>query len=139
MNSNMSLNRAIIQEIIQNLKKFFSSGFIDILLDCIDYALRDTDTYTINLKSKIKLMLKKLKTTLEQYGTDYKRLKYFAAHKSFITPLQYIIETTTDNSRKNNEVSLVLKNRTAIYISIKKTLQSFLHIPKVFDEILQPE
>jgi len=30
-----------------------------------------------------------------------------------------------------------LKNRTAIYISVKKTLKCFLEIPNVLDEIVQ--
>ncbi|EZA56085.1 hypothetical protein X777_03734, partial [Ooceraea biroi] len=49
---------------------------------------------------------------------DYKRFKYFLLHENFIQPLEYIIGTTTDECRKNNEVSMTLKNNTATYISV---------------------
>lgn len=76
-------------------------------------------------------------TSLEQFGTDYKRFKYFLIHENFIQPIQHIIGITTHECRKNNEVSMTLKNRTATYILVEKTLRNFLEIRNVFDEILQ--
>lgn len=137
INSNMSLNRLIVQEIIQNLIKFLSSGFINIIVNCVDHALKDADTYTIDVKSKIKTMILMLITVLDNFATDYKRLKYFSSHENLIQPDEHIIGITTDQCRKNNKISIKLKNCTAIYISIEKTLKSFLQIPNVFDEILQ--
>lgn len=133
LNSNMSLNRTVIQNILHNLIKLFSSGFFDIILDCIKHSLRDTETSILNLK----IMIEKLKTMWNKFGTEHKRYKYFSTHENFIEPIQYTVGTSTDISRKNNEVSLVLKNRTAINVSVKKTLLSFLNIPNVFDEIIK--
>lgn len=119
------LNRSIVQKIIDNLIKFLSSGFLNIIVNCIDHVLKDTDTYIINFKSKIKTMIYILITSLEQFGTDYKRFKYFSTHENFIQPVQYIIGIITDECRKNNEVSMTLKNRTATYISVEKTKKFF--------------
>lgn len=121
-NSIMSLNRSIIQELIDNLITFLSSGFIDILINCVDHALKkqNTDTYTINIKSKINTMMLMLTTIFKDFATDYKRFKYFISHENFIQPIEHIVGIITDECRKSNEISMVLKNRTAIYISIKK-------------------
>lgn len=132
LNSNMSLNRTVIQDILQNVIKLFSSSFLDIILDCIEHSFRDTETSVI-----LKIMIEMLKKIWEKFGTEHKRYKYFSTHKNFIEPIQYTVGTTTDNSRKNNEVSLVLKNRTAVHVSVKKTLLSFFSIPNVFDEIVK--
>jgi len=35
INFNMLLNRSLVQEIIKNLIRFLSSGFLNIILDCI--------------------------------------------------------------------------------------------------------
>jgi len=63
INSNMLLNRSLVQEIIENLIRFLSLGFLNIILDCIDHALNDTDNYIINLKFNIKTMIQMLITS----------------------------------------------------------------------------
>jgi len=72
-------------------------------------------------------------TSWEQFKTDYKRFKYFSIHDNLIQSIEYVIGFTTNESKKNNEVSLksLLKNRTIIYISVKKTLKYFLKIPDI--------
>lgn len=82
-------------------------------------------------------MVQMLITSLEKYSTDYKRFKYYSIHENFIQPVTYVIGINSDECRKNNEVSLVLKNRTGIYIPVGKTLKKFLKIPNVFDKIIQ--
>jgi len=68
----MLLNRSLVQEIIENLIRFLSLSFLNIILDCIDHALNNTDNYIINLKFNIKTMIQMLITSWEQFKTDYK-------------------------------------------------------------------
>lgn len=58
------LNRQVVQKMVQNFIKFLSSGSITIILECIDHALKDTDT----VKFKIETMVQMLITVLEKYG-----------------------------------------------------------------------
>lgn len=78
----------------------------------------------------MKTMIQMLITFLEQFGTYYKRFKYFSIHENFIQPVEHIIGIISDECRKNNKVSMILKKSDSyiayLYSCGKKTLKNFL-------------
>lgn len=73
---------------------------------------------------------------LSFFDTEYKRLQFFEKSTNFIKPDEHVIGTVSEESRKENRVSLNLKNRVCSYLPIKKQLQVFLEIPGVLASIL---
>lgn len=63
-------------------------------------------------------------------------MKLFKNSNTFIDPVPRIIGASQDTSKNNSQTSLVLKQRTAIYIPIDKTLKLFLELPNVLDKSL---
>lgn len=70
------------------------------------------------------------------FNTEYKRESFFENTKYFIRPSQIIIGTTTDESRRQNSVSLTIKDRTCSYVPIQNQLQTFFELPNVLQQIL---
>lgn len=123
---NFSLTKSDIQKIIEIIQNFFCSkllyGLEQILFNCDLEKVVDSFT--------------KISDFFSKFNTEYKRETFFEKSKYFIMPSQKIIGTATDESRRQNTVSLTIKNRTCCYVSIQKQLQMFFELPNVLQTIL---
>ncbi|XP_031340612.1 uncharacterized protein LOC116168774, partial [Photinus pyralis] len=126
----LTITKSCIQNIIQFVNAFLSSGVLDLLQKCCEVANGNT------LPSQISNMFKLLKNPFLHLDTEHKRFKYFLQSNYLIEPFEQVLGLSGTRSAKKDIVSLVLKDRSFCYIPLKKTLKLFLELPKVFDEIV---
>lgn len=129
-----SIPRNFIQKIIEYIKSFLHSGFIRILKDTLTYIINNPEV-NINKTDVLSQMCDGIIDSLNFVDTDYKRLKFFEESEMYVSPIPHVVGFSQDVSKKNNESSLVIKERTCINIDISKTLKIFLEMPGVFDKI----
>lgn len=123
--NNLSVTKSAIQNIISLLEYFFSDSLIKPLQKLVSTC--DNNNILEGLKC--------IQETFHNFGTEYKRMKHFENAKTYIKPLQFTVGTVQDESRKNNQVSLCLKNRTCSYVPITEQLKCFLELPNVLAKI----
>lgn len=118
---NLSLTKSDIQNIIEVFRNFCCSELLSrleqIILNC-------------NLNEVVN-SFKIISEYFNNFNTEYKRETFFKRSKYFIKPSQIIIGSSLDESRRQNRVSLTIKNRTCCYIPIQKQLQQFFKLPNV--------
>lgn len=129
-----TVSREYIQKIVGHIKSFLHSGIFSLLKEIL-ISLTDA-TSQLDKAKKIENVCDKITESLNNVDTDYKRMKYFKNSNTFIDPIPIIIGTSQDTSKKDNQTSLILKQRTAIYIPVDKTLKLFLELPNVLEKIL---
>lgn len=123
---NFSLTKSDIQKIMDMFQTFCCS----VLLNGLKQIISNCDL------DKIVSSFEVIASYFNEFDTEYKRELFFQNSKYYITPLQNIIGTCTEESRRKNSVSLTIKNRTCCYVPIEKQLQQFLKLPNVFQQIL---
>lgn len=132
LQSNVSISRKLVQTVIDNVKDFLNAGFLAILKEFLILPNNDFDCHLKVVHS----LLEKTQNCFNLFDTDYKRIKYVEASKAYITPVPYVIGTSFDSSRQGCSNTLVLKNRTTIFIPPSKILKLFFQIPHVLNEII---
>lgn len=130
-----SVARSFIQKITEYFKSFFHSGFISILKEILIFLV--TNPTDFDKTEVVEGICNKILNSLDFVDTDYKRINYFKKSESYILPVPITVGFSQDASKKYNETSLVLKERTAIYIPISETLKLFLELPGVLNKIIQ--
>lgn len=73
-----------------------------------------------------------LENPVKNLDTEYKRLKYFENSKSFIKPEPFSLGSVSEVIRKNQTVTLGLKQKVGYFVPIRKQLKAFLQIPGVY-------
>lgn len=109
--------------------KFLDTSGISIIKDCVDLLYTDKEAKSTEI---LRSMLQSFCTCFSAYDTEYKRLKHFENSLFYNRPMEIKLGCSPDHSNKNSSVSLVLKDRYASYISLKKSLKSFLELPGNF-------
>jgi len=123
---NLSLTKSDIQKIIEIIQSFCCLE----LLNRLEQIILNCDLNEIVSSFKV------ISKYFDNFNTEYKRESFFKNMKYFIKPSQIIIGASPDESRRQNKVSLTIKNRTCCYVPIQEQLQQFFKLPNVLQQIL---
>lgn len=121
----LTLNRALIQDIIISVSEIFSSGIITIFKNCLSSCSAD---------ERIEIC-KILENPFKNLNTEYKRMQYFENCNCLIRPIPFCIGTVEDPLRKQGQVSLSLKQQFGYFIPMRNQLSSFLGMPGVYEKM----
>jgi len=120
---NLSLTKSDIQKIIEILQSFCCLE----LLNRLEQIILNCDLNEIVSSFKV------ISKYFGNFNTEYKRESFFKNMKYFIKPSQIIIGASPDESRRQNKVSLTIKNRTC-YVPIQEQLQQFFKLPMFYNK-----
>ncbi|CAG9765739.1 unnamed protein product [Ceutorhynchus assimilis] len=135
--NNLSLTRSTVDTVIQYFIAFLNSGVFNIANELICNLNKQPDSKLSNtLHSPVLNIFEKIENCFSFLSTEYKRFKYFNSCGKFIKPIQCPIGTSTEESRKQGTVSLILKERFSVFIPMRAVLKEFLELPSVLDKIL---
>lgn len=130
------VNRAIIQDIIDSVTSFFSSGLVDSLKEIVT-ILTKLSNICADEENRILKMFDILQSPFDSISSEYKRVKFLQKCNFFVSPVQQVLGVTETAKRNQNHTSLVLRNSSLYSVPIKKTLIQFLQLPGVFEAILK--
>lgn len=125
--SNYSLPRNIVQNIINDLSETLKKP-----VEILQNKINSMDSENEQLIE----MLTMLKDIFKPCGSEYFRFKQFRTNDAFIEPLSVIIGQTLNDKRINSRMVGDITNCTYQYIPVKKTLQKFLELPFVYQNII---
>lgn len=131
---NLTLTRAVIQNVIDAIGSFLSSGFIESFKRYIEITLKK---HNLSLDNNASNMLELIEFPFVNVNTEYKRLQLFEKSNCFIKPVPYSLGTSLDVKKGKGETSRTIKTSYGYLIPLDQTLKSFLELPGVFDTILE--
>lgn len=134
---NILIPRNIIQNIINYTENFLRSGILVLVQQSMGLLINQSSYADADLGKIINTMLDQIISCFQNVNTESKRLKFFENSHCLIKPQKIKIGESTDVSKSNGNVSLVVKERLVNYIFVGKTLTYFLELPNVLTEILQ--
>lgn len=117
--SNLTINRNCVQFIISAVNSCFLKGPIQAIKDFIKLYSQKEDVINCDFFTILTQLLTLFENSLDNYNTEYKRIKYLQEFEKFIAPEQYKIGVTNDVKRGTKN-SLILKPLSSAHISLAR-------------------
>ncbi|XP_043481648.1 uncharacterized protein LOC122510809 [Leptopilina heterotoma] len=133
--SSNTLNRAQIQDVIDYMKEYSSSGFLEDLKSRVDNMLRDTNQREEDVR-ELNQMFSVLQNPFSKLETEYLRMNALEDHDCYIRPVSYIIGPGEKIKNINGQAVVTPFDLTGQHIPMQRVLKSFFELPGVLDETL---
>lgn len=129
--SSSSLNRSVVQFIIENTKILIDKILINILENLDEIHL------TSAVKENVGHIFKNILCLFENAHSEYQRLKLLENLESYIKPLPYTIgmETSLRRIDTPEEATLSVRQSRIQKVCIRTVLKKFLELPNVLSKI----
>lgn len=125
--SNCSLNRSIVQSVLENTKSLIDQVFTLVLKDLEKHVT----------KEEISTIFKNILQHFDNLNSEYLRFKQLEHINSFIKPKPYQIGVTTSLRQIDTpgQATMAVRKVQGQIICIRTILKKFLEIPNVFTKI----
>lgn len=131
----ISLNRTQVQNILEYVKEFASSGFLEILKTKTFTVLRDNNVPLENIED-LDTMFALIHNMFSGFETETQRVNALEQCHCYVGPKSYIIGVSEKMKKIEGNLVLSPVELTAQFISMKRTLKQFLELPGVFNAIM---
>lgn len=131
----VTLNRTQVQNIIDYIKNFASSDFLEVLKHKILTVARNNNIPQEEIED-LDAMFVAVREMFLDFATETLRVNALKQSHCYIGPKSYIIGVDEKIRKEGDNFVLTPVEMTGQFISIKRTLKYFLELPGVFHAIM---
>lgn len=133
--NNITFNRTQVQNILDYIKQFVSSDFLEMLKNKIFTVIRNNNVPQEEIE-ELEAMFAAINNMFSGLETETQRVNALQQSHCYIGPNSYIIGVGEKMKRIRGDLVLTPVELTGQFISMKRTLKQFLELPGVFNTII---
>lgn len=130
--NNSLIPRNVVQNVIESVMNIFCCGFVLEIKNCLIERLCYLKESQENIKAFEK-MFETFQSSLDEFSTEYKRIKYFKDAGKYIPPRKFVIGQRLERKFVNNSVVISPAIIAGQIIPLRKVLQSLFQRPDFFN------
>lgn len=133
--SSNSLNRSQIQDVIDYIHEYSSSGYLEVLISKVCLMLRNTNQREEDVHELNDMFIAQ-QNSFFGLETEYLRMKALEANDCYIRPISYIIGPGEKIKNINGQAIVTPVDLTGQHIPMQQVLKSFFQLPGVLETTL---
>lgn len=127
----VGLPRSLIQTLIELVHTLINN-----IVSNIHKTIRNEHIPVTQRITIVQQMVLAVQDIFKHYDSEYKRLKQLVDKQFYVAPVEVKIGTSKERHCKNNDVTMIFKNRKLYMSPLRQTLKHFLNLPSVLSDIL---